>query len=338
MMKPAMALAVIGMSAALAVAATPGTPGSNGAGAATTATAPATTVPAGWVAALNKEVPLTGGGASKPLCFNLWEGSAPGQVMNAAPETDDGTGRIRNVSIPGVLVYLPPMEKLTASGGACVISCMGGAYDHLTRLVGADNTVSVILPKGIAVVSLKYRLKPASRDPEADAVADGKRAIRFVRVHAAEWGIDPQHVGLMGWSAGGNLILSLATHLEKDGAGDQEAKDPVERESCRPDFVTLLSPWPNAKQIAAYPPNKAEPGKSKGMPPAFIGSARDDTTAPFTFAKAIQSGWEDAGGKVEFYEIATGGHGAFELLAGTAKDWMDRWLPWMEKNGMWKKL
>ena len=141
----------------------------------------------------------------------------------------------------------------------------------------------------------------------------------------------------IGWSAGGNLILSLSTHLEKDGAGDPAAKDPIERENCRPDFVTLLSPWPNSKKIDAYPPTKKEEGKSKGMPPAFIGSARDDTTAPFTFAKAIQSGWEDAGDKIEFYEIANGGHGAFELTSGTAKDWMTRWLPWMETIGMWKK-
>ncbi len=319
-MRLSMVLAVMGISAALTLAAPPGT-----------------AVPAGWAAGLDKEVPLEGGGASKPLCFNLWEGSAPGQVMDARPEIDDGTGRIRNVTIPGVLVYLPPKEKLAASGGACVIACVGGAYDHLTRLVGADNTVSIMIPKGIAVVSLKYRLRPASKDPEADAVADGQRALRFVRAHAAEWGINPQHVGMMGWSAGANLILSLATHLEKNGAGDPQAKDPVERESCRPDFVTLLSPWPNGKQIEAYPPIKAEPGRSQGMPPAFIGNAQDDRTAPFAFAKSIQSGWQAVGGQVEFYEIATGGHGAFELLAGAAKDWPTRWLSWMEKNGMWKR-
>ncbi len=151
--------------------------------------------------------------------------------------------------------------------------------------------------------------------------------------HAAEWGIDPHKVGLLGWSAGGNLILSLSTHLDKNGAGDPEAKDPVERESCRPDFVTLLSPWPNAKTIDAYPTDKNQP-----PPPAFMGSAQDDTTAPFTFAKAIQSNWEKAGSTVEFYEIAKGGHGAFELLTGTAKDWPDRYYPWLEKGGFWKKV
>lgn len=284
-------------------------------------------LPAGWAAGLDKEV-----AGVKPLCFNLWDGPAPGQVMDARPEVDNNT-RVYTVSIPGAIVYLPPKEKLAASGGTCIIACMGGSYDHLTRLVGADNTVPIMVPKGIAVVSLKYRLKPISTDVEKDAVTDGKRAIRFVRAHAKEWGIDPNKVGMMGWSAGGNLILSLSTHLEKDGAGDPEAKDPIERESCRPDFVTMFSPWPNAKQIAAYPASK----EGKGMPPAFIACAEDDRTAPFAFAKAIQADWEKNGGKVEFMGVPTGGHGAFELQMGIAKNWPDTWFPWMEKTGMWKK-
>jgi len=284
-------------------------------------------LPDGWVAGLDKEVD-----GVKPLCMSLWDGPAPGQVLDAKPETDNNT-RIYGVSIPGVIVYLPPKDKLAASGGACVIACMGGSYDHLTRLVGADNTVPLLVPKGIAVVSLKYRLKPVSKDVEADAVTDGRRAVRFVRTHAREWGIDPAKVGMMGWSAGGNLILSLSTHLEKDGVGDPKAKDPVERESCRPDFVTLLSPWPNGKKIEAYPASK----EGKGMPPAFIGCAKDDTTAPFVFAQAIAADWEKMGGKVDFMSADNGGHGAFELLTGTAKNWPDQWLPWMEKIGMWKK-
>ncbi len=105
---------------------------------------------------------------------------APGQVKDAKPETDNNT-RIYGVSIPGVIVYVPPKEKQAAAGGTCIIECMGGSYDHLTRLVGADNTVDIFAPRGITVVSLKYRLKPVSMEVEADAVTDGRRAIRFVR-------------------------------------------------------------------------------------------------------------------------------------------------------------
>src|SRR4051794_24622855 len=79
------------------------------------ATAPSK-LPDGWAAGLDKEVD-----GIKPLCLNLWDGPAPGQVMDAKPETDNNT-RIYGVSIPGVIVYLPPKEKLTASSGACVIA------------------------------------------------------------------------------------------------------------------------------------------------------------------------------------------------------------------------
>ena len=80
----------------------------------------------------------------------------------------------------------------------------------------------------------------------------------------------------------------------------------------------LLSPWPNGKPITAYP-------APKNAPPTFIGNAKDDTTAPFTFAKSIQSTYEAAGNKVEFMEIPTGGHGAFELTTGTAKVTSSSW-------------
>jgi len=291
-----------------------------------TVVATASTLPAGWVAGLNAEVE-----GVKPLCMNLWPGAAPNQVASPAKaERDDGTARIWDVNVPGIMVYRTPAEKAAAAGGTCIIACMGGSYTHLTRLVGADNTLPEFLPRGIMVVSLKYRLKTPSADPERDAVLDGQRAIRTVRAHAKEWGIDPHKVGMLGWSAGGNLILSLTTHLKDNGNGDPKAADPIERENCRPDFIALLSPWPNGRQIAAYP-------APKNAPPAFIGNAQDDTTAPFAFAKAIQAAWEAAGNKAEFMEIATGGHGAFELTTGTAKDWPERFMPWLEKQGMWKK-
>jgi len=287
------------------------------------ATQPA--LPAGWAAGLDK--PVAG---VTPICLNLWDVPAPNAATNPRPERDDGTGRITDVNTPGLLVYLPPKDKLAAAGGTCIIECMGGSYTHLTRLVGADNTVPVFVPQGITVVSLKYRLKPPSTDPERDAVLDGRRAIRVVRAHAKEWGIDPAKVGFLGWSAGGNLILSLTTHLDAASAGDPQAADPIERQSCLPDFVTLLSPWPNGKKIDAYP-------AGKDLPPLFMGSAHDDTTAPFAFAQAIHDQWEKAGGHVEFINVPTGGHGAYELLTGTAKNWPDQYIPWLQKEGFLKK-
>jgi acetyl esterase/lipase len=285
--------------------------------------APAGVLP-GWAAGLDKET-----AGIKPLCMNLWPGDAPGQVKEAPPERFDGE-RLWEVSIPGAIVYLPPKEKLAASGGTCIIGCMGGGYSHLTRIVGADHTLESLAPKGIAIVSLKYRLTPPSKSPELDAVADGIRAVRLVRAHAKEWGIDPHKIGMIGWSAGSNLILSLSTAHLQETAPHPDAADPVEHESGRPDFAVIWSPWPNKHPAEDY---KA----GANAPPAMFGSAKDDRTAPFVFAQAAVDSWKAAGVLVEFVTEETGGHGAFELGAGTAGDWTQKMLPWMEKNGWWKQ-
>lgn len=273
----------------------------------------------GWFA--GAAAPVAG---ATPMLMDLWDDS-PTRFTAAPTDRDDGTGRIVNVNIPGMIVYLPPASQRPSGGAPAIIACMGGAYTHLTRLVGADHTVEAFVPKGIAIISLKYRLKPPSVDVASDALEDGNRAVRLVRFHAREWGIDANKVGMLGWSAGANLILNQATHID---AGNAQSSDPVERESSRPDFVVMLSPWPNARPITDYP-------ATKDVPPAFIGSARDDQAAPFTFAESIVAEWKAAGGAVEFMPVPTGGHGAFEIGTGKAGEWPTTFLPWFEKQGFW---
>src|SRR5207302_4339884 len=153
----------------------------------------------------------------------LWEGNPPGMTAGATPGADDGTGRVRNVGIPGMLVYLP--EAQTSADRIAIVVCPGGGYTHLTRLVGADGAVKAFVPKGVVIASLKYRTTPPSAQVDADALEDGKRAVRLIRVHAKEWGIDPKKIGVLGWSAGANLGLNLATHFD---SGNPSASDLVE--------------------------------------------------------------------------------------------------------------
>jgi acetyl esterase/lipase len=280
----------------------------------------ASQVPEGWAPSLGK--PVAG---ITPILMNLWEGKPPGVVENALQETDDGTGRIRNVNVPGILVYLPPADKRPVSGMTCLVDCMAGSFDHLTRLSGASHHVETLCPKGIAIVAVKYRLKPVSKNIDEDTLADGKRAMRLVRLHAKEWGIDPEMVGMFGASAGANMVLNVSTHFD---LGDKDAKDPVERESCRPDFSVMISPWPNGHEISYYPVPKGQK-----MMPAFIGSAEDDRTAPYTFAKAIEAQWKAAGADVTFMSVPTGGHNAFSLEAtGEGTKWPEKLVPWLEKH------
>ncbi len=258
-----------------------------------------------------------------PLTLPLWPDSPPGMIAGATPGADDGTGRWRNVGIPGLLLYRPE-SPAPESGRPVLIACPGGGYTHLTRLVGADGAVEALLPKGFAVVALKYRTRGPSVDVEADALADGERAVRLVRAHAAEWGLDPHRIGMVGWSAGANLVLNVACHAD---AGLPVSADPVERESSRPDFTVMLSPWPAGRSIAAYP-------IPRDAPPSFIASAEDDKTAPADFARGIAAGYLAAGAPHHLWIVPTGGHGAFTIGApGEGGVWIERLLPWLAVPG-----
>ena len=270
--------------------------------------------------------------------LNLWGKNPPGMIDGACSGADDGTGRVRNVGIPGILVYLPeaasqadsraisssaPQQKI--ENKIALIVCPGGGFTHLTRLVGADGAVDSFLPGNVAVISLKYRTQPPSADIQAATLADGKRAVRLVRQNAEKWNIDPRKIGMLGWSAGANLALNVATHFD---AGNPDASDPVEHESSRPDFVVLLSPWPAKRTIADFP-------VKPDAPPAFIGSAKDDKTAPVVFAEAIAQSYKQAGAKFSLLEVETGEHAAFTINApGEGGKWIERFWPWLKEIGI----
>jgi endo-1,4-beta-xylanase len=256
----------------------------------------------------------------------LWPGNPPGMVPGAGPGADDGTGRFRNVGIPSMYVYLPSGSP-KGQHRIALIDCVGGGYTHETRLMGADGAVQTFVPRDVVVIALKYRLTPPSTDVEADARADGLRAVRLVRAHARQWGIAPHKIGLMGASAGANLALNVAIHFDR---GTKTASDPVERQSSRPDFVVLLSPWPHGHTVETYP-------IPKDAPPAFIGTARDDKTASPTFAEGLAANFKKAGVPVDLMIVDTGGHGAYTIgNPGPGGKWVGRFWPWLATIGIRK--
>jgi len=156
---------------------------------------------------------------------------------------------------------------------------------------------------------------------------DARRTVRLVRHRAKEWGINPGKVGMLGGSAGAHLILTLATHWDR---GQKDAADPIERESCRPDFVTLLCPWPNNQPVSDFPINKE-------TPPALLCSARDDSVAPTAFAEGVVSAYKKAGVSAQLWAIEKGGHTAFAMgTKATGAGWVDQFWPWLRKVGIWK--
>jgi acetyl esterase/lipase len=266
--------------------------------------------PAGFVKPIPSEV------------VQLWAGDPPGLVTNA-PSEKVANERISNVSIPQLLVYLPPKEK---SNGTSLIICAGGGYHHLAMCIHVENVVRLLNDQGITVFGLKYRTGYGKNDAAADALADGKRAVRLVRSRAAQWNIDPKRVGVQGYSAGANLCLNLISHFD---GGDTNATDSVEWLSSRPDFCVLMCPWPHGKSLDHFP-------LGQQVPPTWIASARDDTTAPLAFSQGIADRLKTLGAPHELFVVEIGGHGAFHygMSKGPGNQWPEPFFGWLKKIGM----
>lgn len=276
--------------------------------------------------------------ADTPEEITLWQGDPPNMVPGAGPGVpiNDET-RMTKVGIPGMWIHQPEKK---GKGRMALIVCPGGAYARLANYKVGNGAVPEFLPKDVVVIVLKYRTTPPSRpvpvpkpeqeakgrpkpplrNVEMDALDDAKRAVRLVRHHAEEWGIDPGKIGMIGWSAGSNLILNLASHFDK---GNPTAEDMVERESCRPDFVALFCPWPSQSTIERYP-------ITADAPPAFIASARDDASAPTTFAEAIYARYQAAEVPARLWQVDQGGHRAFSYgSTGEGMQWPTHLWDWL---------
>lgn len=252
----------------------------------------------------------------------LWEKDAPGNTAElhkpVAEPRPGGVTALSGTGIPSMIVHKPVNE---AKKRPAVILCPGGGYRRLAAIENGNGTLEPFLNDGFVVIVLKYRTVPESiKDAAANALLDVKRAVRITRHNANEWGIDPSKVGVVGWSAGGNLTLNLSSHSDK---GDPAATDPIERQSCRPDYVAMLCPWPGGRPITDFP-LPADP------PPAFIASAKDDDTAPTKFAEAIGASWEKTGVKSNLWIIGQGGHRAFSYdSTGEGSHWRDHFMKWL---------
>lgn len=255
--------------------------------------------------------------------LRLWEGPAPHAPQNPGPEVQAARGRVSHVSVPTLDVYLPDPAKAT---GRAVLICSGGGYRSLASGPLGEGAARIFLPKGIAVFSLKYRLQPPSTDVRRDAAEDGRRAMRIIRSRAAQWHLDPKAIGMVGFSAGSNLILNLVC---APTAGDPASADPIERQSARPDFIVLCAAWPGGQSFDEFHVTAA-------VPPAFLLHARDDKTAPFSFAEQVAAAWGKSGVPVRLEPYDTGGHMAFNFpwphsAKWPAADWPGRFLTWLDQ-------
>jgi acetyl esterase/lipase len=231
----------------------------------------------------------------------LWANGAPGSEGKTAkevhepPNASHGYFKVTSVHNPSLTVFLPPADRAT---GAAVIIAPGGAHQFLNYDQEGTYVAEYLNSIGVAGFVLKYRLareEGSTYKVEEHALADAQRAIRLVRSRAAEWHVNPARVGIMGFSAGGEVAALAATRFD---AGKPDSSDALDRVSSRPDFDVLIYPGIRADRYTI----------PKDMPPTFLLCA-DNDRGPSTALAALYPMLKAAGIQTEVHVYATGGHG-----------------------------
>lgn len=246
------------------------------------------------------------------LTISVWPGAAPGAPANLPPEKDTTTDkdddiagrplvRLGNVATPTLILYKPTGK----SNGAAVVVFPGGGYRILAIDLEGTEVCDWLNSAGITCVLLKYRVPSTGPYPKsAAALQDAQRTMGLVRQHAAEWGIDPNRVGVLGFSAGGHLSAAISNFYEKRL---YEPIDEADKLSCRPDFSVVVYPGYLAladQNFAANP----DIHPTANTPPTFIVQAEDD---PVHVENAVVYFMQLKNAKVpaELHVYAEGGHG-----------------------------
>ncbi len=269
--------------------------------------------------------------AAEPLRLSIWPDEAP-----------LGEGKSEKVKVP-ITVHLPEASKAT---GAAMVICPGGGYGGRVVEGEGHGIARWLNAHGIAGVVLEYRL-PAGNYHRP--LLDVQRAIRVVRSHAAEWKLDPRRIGIVGFSAGGHLASTAGTHFD---GGNEKSADPIERLSCRPDFMVLvypvitmgekthggsrrnlLGPSPSAELMDLFSNEKQVTDKT---PPAFLTHARTDAVVPVAHSQMFYEALKAKGVPAELQEFPKGNHG-FSGYKGAEWDaWQKRSLEWLGERGLLK--
>lgn len=239
--------------------------------------------------------------------MTLWPaGQVPGQAPSVkeeiVEEIDQRIGsKVTKVTKPMITVYQPAADK---SNGAAVVICPGGGYNILAYDLEGTEVAKWLNDIGVTAVLLAYRVPRAKGDFQTGPMQDAQRAIRLTREHAAEWGIDPDRIGLLGFSAGGNLTAITGV------GSDLKTYDPIDdadKLSCRPDFLVLVYPaYLTTEPDSVILNDRAE--VNANTPPAIMIHAENDPI-PCNNSIAFFLGLKNLKIPAEMHIYPTGGHG-----------------------------
>jgi acetyl esterase/lipase len=262
---------------------------------------------------------------AKPARLGLWNKRAP---------IGDGTFQDTEVWIT---VHRP--EK---PNGTAIVICPGGGYGGLVTGAEGHGIAAWLNRHGITGVVLEYRL-PAGRSQVP--LLDAQRAIRTVRARARSWNLDPARIGIMGFSAGGHLASTAGTHFD---AGEPDSADPVQRISCRPDFMILVYPVismgpkghqgsrqnllgknPDAKLVERFSNEKQV---TANTPPTFLAHAKDDRPVPPENSRMFYEALRAHKVTAQYLELPSGGHGLNGYKGPMWDAWQARSLAWLKET------
>jgi acetyl esterase/lipase len=281
-----------------------------------------------------------------PKVVDLWPGKPPGDIGIPGHEIDRiyvspavGPSRvITNVTHPTLTIYSPLAELNT---GTAMIICPGGGYHNLFWDLEGEQVAYWLNAHGMTGIILKYRVpeRPGEAPHRATPIGppmDAQRAVSVVRSHAAEWAIDPERIGIIGFSAGGGLAVLTATDFDQRTYAPVDSLDQV---SCRPDFaIGCYSGYLKAEQYETeYRSTELWKGLHvpPGTPPILLAHCNDDPTADAANSAVMYLALKRAGIPVELHIFATGGHD-FGVVQDhhLASSWPDLGLNWLRSFGL----
>jgi len=292
---------------------------------------------------------------NEPFEIPIWQGAAPGSegiteseiTVERSKEKGIVDRSISNVHRPTITVHLP--ENPSGDLRAAMVICPGGGLTRIVIDKEGNDFARFLNTHGIVGIVLKFRTAKSEAHfyGISAMAADVRRALRLTRSHSKKWEIDPARVGVFGFSAGGHVASTLATHYD---AGDPSSEDLVERFSCRPDFLGLAYPLvslqtevagtryqqlllgddPTSEQINQY---SNELHVNAKTPPAFVCHAEDDSGVRVENTRRLAAAYKIAAVICTSLVYTEGGHGYGIRDQGKPIDaWRHRFVDWLVEN------
>lgn len=286
-------------------------------------------------------------GADNPLVVEIWSGAVPDESGNIGPEkfrmspkldrkqveVTNSTKLVTGVTKPTLTIYRPAKDK---DSGSAILICPGRGYWDLYWQLEGEEVAEWLNSIGVTGIILKYRVPRRPDEPKGEParrpLQDSQRAVSLVRSKAKEWGIDPQRIGIVGFSAGGHLAIATATNFEKR---TYDPIDDIDKVSCRPDFaIPVYSGYLKAKDKDEISPGLRIPG---GTPPIFLVHGGDDIISPPEHSVLMYLALKRAGVPAELHIYANTTHD-FGVRANDRpySKWTEACANWLRDQGFLK--